>query len=152
MPKQSIPFTEKYIRDLPIPETGDRTYNDRGLKIRVYSTGSKKWSYFKQAPNGVRKTVPIGEYPSISVKQAREVADRLLGDMLKEGHDIATNKKGITFGEYMLSDKYQRWSRSNRKAHKSIMENLKNIYLKITIVVPQLKVINYLVGLIGREI
>lgn len=127
MPKQSISFTEKYIRDLPIPETGDRTYNDRGLKMRVYSTGSKKWSYFKQAPNGVRKTIPIGEYPSISVKQAREVADRLLGDMLKEGHDIATNKKGITFGEYMLSDKYQRWSRTTRVAHKSIMDNLKNV-------------------------
>ena len=127
MPKKSIPFTEKYIRDLPFPETGDRAYNDRGLKMRVYSTGSKKWSYFKQAPNGVRKPIPIGEYPSISVKQAREVADRLLGDMLKEGHDIATNKKGITFGEYMLSDKYQRWSRTTRVAHKSIMDNLKNV-------------------------
>ena len=127
MPKKSVPFTEKYIRDLPIPSSGDSTYNDRGLKMRVYSTGTKKWSYFKQAPNGVRKPVPIGEYPNINLKQAREVADKLLGDMLKEGHEIATNKTGVTFGEYMLSDNYIRWSRSNREAHKSIMENLKNV-------------------------
>ena len=35
MPKQSIPFTEKYIRDLPIPAKGDRTYNDKGLKMMI---------------------------------------------------------------------------------------------------------------------
>ena len=63
---------------------------------------------------------------SISVKQAREVADRLLGDMLKEGHDIATTKTGVTFGEYMLSKNYARWSRTTRDAHKEIMANLTN--------------------------
>ena len=127
MPKQSIPFTEKYIRDLPIPETGDRTNNDRGLKMRVYLTGSKKWSFFKQAPNGIRKTIPIGKYPAISVKQAREIADKRLGDMIREGHEIESNKAGVTFGHYMLSDEYKNWSISTRRSHKSIMANLQAV-------------------------
>jgi hypothetical protein len=108
----SITFTESYIKGLPIPVSGDDSYSDRGLRLRVYPSGSKKWSYWKHAPNGVRKSVAIGEYPSVSLKQAREVADKFLGDMLRQGHDIESNKKGITFGEYMTSDGYKNWSRS----------------------------------------
>ena len=112
MPKLTTDFTESYVKGLAIPESGDDSYSRRGLRLRVYPSGAKKWSYFKHAPNGVRKTISIGEYPSVTVKQAREIADKRLGDMLKEGHEIASNKKGITFGEYMLSEKYLRWSRS----------------------------------------
>ncbi|MBT3851888.1 MAG: DUF4102 domain-containing protein [Gammaproteobacteria bacterium] len=79
----SITFTESYIKGLPIPVSGDDSYSDRGLRLRVYPSGSKKWSYWKHAPNGVRKSVAIGEYPSVSLKQAREVADKFLGDMLE---------------------------------------------------------------------
>ena len=127
MPKQSIPFTETYLKSLPIPESGDDSYNDRGLRLRVYPSAAKKWSFFKQAPNGIRKSIPIGEYPNINLKQAREIADKLLGDMLREGHDIATNKKGVTFGEYMRSDAYKNWSRSTRNSHTTIMNNLTDV-------------------------
>ena len=127
MPRKSEPFTENLIKSL-LPEDKEYVKADNGLRIRVYPNGTKTWSYFKKtAPNSVRKTIPIGEYPSISLKQAREVANRNLGDMLKEGHDIATTKTGVTFGEYMLSDKYQRWSRTTREAHKEIMANLTNV-------------------------
>ena len=61
------------------------------------------------------------------MKDARELSQTLAGEMIKKGMGIATNQKGITFGEYMLSDKYLRWSRTNRPAHQSIMENLKNV-------------------------
>jgi len=123
----SITFTESYIKGLPIPVSGDDSYSDRGLRLRVYPSGSKKWSYWKHAPNGVRKSVAIGEYPSVSLKQAREVADKFLGDMLRQGHDIESNKKGITFGEYMTSDGYKNWSRSTRTSHKEAMANLRDI-------------------------
>ena len=125
MPKKSEPFTESYIKNLPIPDTGDYAKSDRGLKVRVYATGAKVWSYFKHAPNGIRKTIPLGEYPSISVRQARELADRNLGEMLKTGHDIATNKVSMTFGEYITGSDYQSWSKSNRKSHREIMTNLR---------------------------
>ena len=127
MPKQSIPFTETYLKSLPIPESGDDSYNDRGLRLRVYPSAAKKWSFFKQAPNGIRKSIPIGDYPNINLKQAREIADKLLGDMLREGHDIATNKKGVTFGEHMSSDAYKNWSRSTRNSHTTIMNNLTDV-------------------------
>ena len=110
MPRKSEQFTESLIKSL-LPEDKEYVKADNGLRIRVYPNGTKTWSFFKTAPNGVRKTVPIGDYPSISLKQAREVANRILGDMLKEGHDIATTKTGVTFGEYMLSENYTRWSR-----------------------------------------
>jgi len=127
MPKKSISFTESYIKGLPIPESGDYSYSDRGLRLRVYPSGAKKWSYFKHAPNGVRKTVAIGEYPSVSLKQARAIADKRLGDMIKEGHEIESSKAGVTFGEYIHSNSYLSWSKINRKSHKEIMNNLQNI-------------------------
>ena len=126
MPRKSEQFTESLIKSL-LPEDKEYVKADNGLRIRVYPNGTKTWSFFKTAPNGVRKTVPIGDYPSISLKQAREVANRILGDMLKEGHDIATTKTGVTFGEYMLSENYTRWSRATRNAHKEIMANLTNV-------------------------
>ena len=126
MPRKSEQFTESLIKSL-LPEDKEYVKADNGLRIRVYPNGTKTWSFFKTAPNGVRKTVPIGDYPSISLKQAREVANRILGDMLKEGHDIATTKTGVTFGEYMLSENYTRWSRTTRDAHKEIMANLTNV-------------------------
>ena len=126
MPRKSEPFTESLIKSL-LPEDKEYVKADNGLRIRVYPNGTKTWSYFKTAPNSSRKTIPIGNYPAISLKQARELANRNLGEMLKTGHDIATTKTGFTFGEYMLSDKYLRWSRTNRPAHQSIMDNLTNV-------------------------
>lgn len=121
-------FTESYVRGLPIPEgKDDDSYSHRGLRLRVYPSGAKKWSYFKHAPNSVRKSIPIGEYPSVSVKQAREIADKRLGDMIREGHEIESNKAGVTFGHYMLSDEYKNWSISTRRSHKTIMANLQSV-------------------------
>jgi len=128
MPKMTTDFTESYVRGLPIPEgKDDDSYSHRGLRLRVYPSGAKKWSYFKHAPNSVRKTIPIGEYPSVSVKQARDIADKRLGDMIREGHEIESNKAGVTFGNYMLSDEYKNWSISTRRSHKTIMANLQAV-------------------------
>jgi hypothetical protein len=49
MPKQSIPFTETYLKRLPIPESGDDSYNDRGLRLRVYPSVAKKWSLWPRS-------------------------------------------------------------------------------------------------------
>ena len=126
MPRKPQDFTENMLRTLPI-ETGEYVVADRGLRLRIYPSGTKAWSYFKTAPNGQRKTISLGTYPSVSLKQARALADRSLGEMLKTGHDIATNKKGIIFGAYISSKSYLSWSKSNRKAHSTIMQNLQNL-------------------------
>jgi integrase len=126
MPRKPTEFTESLIKSL-LPEDKVYVKAERGLVMRVYPSGTKTWSYYKTAPDGTRKEHRLGNYPDISLKEARELSQTLAGEMIKKGMGIETNKKGMTFGEYMLSDKYQRWSRSNRKAHKFIMDNLKNV-------------------------
>ena len=126
MPRKPSEFTESLIKSL-LPEDKVYTQSERGLVMRVYPSGTKTWSYYKTAPDGTRKEHRLGNYPYISLKDARELSQTLAGEMIKKGMGIATNQKGITFGEYMLSDKYLRWSRTNRPAHQSIMENLKNV-------------------------
>lgn len=126
MPRKPTEFTESLIKSL-LPEDKVYTQSERGLVMRVYPSGTKTWSYYKTAPDGTRKEHRLGNYPDISLKDARELSQTLAGEMIKKGMGIATNQKGVTFGEYMLSDKYLRWSRTNRPAHQSIMDNLKNV-------------------------
>ena len=126
MPRKPTVFSESLINSLPA-EHIEYVRSHNGLRIRVYPNGTKSWSYFKTAPNGYRKSIHLGTFPSVSYKQARELADRNLGEMLKTGHDIAIDKKGITFGDYMTSKSYISWSKSNRDAHESIMRNLTDV-------------------------
>ena len=126
MPRKPTEFTESLIKSL-LPEDKVYTQSERGLVMRVYPSGTKAWSYYKTAPDGTRKEHRLGNYPDISLKDARELSQTLAGEMIKKGMGIATNQKGVTFGEYMLSDKYLRWSRTNRPAHQSILDNLKNV-------------------------
>jgi len=126
MPRKSEPFTESLIKSL-LPEERDYVKSDKGLRIRVYANGTKTWEYRKTAPNGIRSSIPLGEYPNVSLKEARALADRILGEMLKTGYDIAINKKVVKFGEYIHSKSYLSWSKVNRKSHKEIMNNLQNI-------------------------
>jgi site-specific recombinase XerD len=126
MPRKPTEFTESLIKSL-LPEDKVYTQSERGLVMRVYPSGTKTWSYYKTAPDGTRKEHRLGNYPDISLKDARELSQTLAGEMIKKGMGIATNQKGVTFGEYMLSDKYLRWSRTNRPAHQSILDNLKNV-------------------------
>jgi integrase len=126
MPRKATEFTETYIKSL---EAGDKVFtkSERSLIIRVYPSGVKAWSYYKTAPNSARKEVKMGNYPDISLKDARDIAQKLGGQMIKEGHGIETNKKGVKFGEYLSDKSYLNWSRVNRKAHKTIMQNLQNV-------------------------
>ena len=126
MPRKPTVFSESLIKSLPAEEI-EYVRSHNGLRIRVYPNGTKAWSYFKTAPNGYRKSIHLGTFPSVSYKQARELADRNLGEMLKTGHDIAIDKKGITFGEHMSSDAYKNWSRSTRNSHTTIMNNLTDV-------------------------
>jgi len=126
MPRKATEFTETYIKNL---YAEDKVYvrSERGLVMRVYPSETKSWSVYKTAPNGVRKELKIGNYPDINLKDARAIATKLTGEMIREGHDIASEKKGIKFGEYMTSKSYLNWSKANRKSHTSIMKNLTNV-------------------------
>jgi len=126
MPRKATEFTEAYIKGLQ-PTEKQYVKSSRGLKIIVYPSGTKAWSLYITDPRGDRIEHPIGYYPAINVKDAKAIAIKMQGDMIKEGKGIAKQKDVIRFGEYILTDGYQSWSRANRKAHKSIMDNLTNV-------------------------
>lgn len=129
MPKQTKAFTEKFLQNLKPEKTAyNRTHN--GLRIRVYPSGRKTWSYYKVAPNRRRTPINIGDYPEVSLKSARDIADRIRGEQLKLGHDIATHGKGITFGDYIKLPTYLNWSKANRKSHQAIINNLNSVIPK----------------------
>jgi len=123
MPKLTSQFTERSISALK-PKISEYTRCNNGLRIRIYPNGRKSWFLYKTAPNGKRDSITLGEYPQVSVKMARDAADRLRAEQLRKGFDIADHERGITFGEYIHSSSYIEWSLANRKAHNSIMSNL----------------------------
>lgn len=69
-------LTDIAIRKLPVPETGRKTYWEQGFGVRVSYSGSKAFVLKHQG-----KMQVIGKYPAMSLKIARETAQRMkLGD------------------------------------------------------------------------
>jgi integrase len=75
MPKNAQRMTDLSIRNLPVPERGQLTYDDEGspLKVRVSQGGTK--SFVVMLGSGKRYT--IGRYGEISLAEARSAARRL---------------------------------------------------------------------------
>jgi integrase len=75
MPKNRGRFTDISIRNLPIPERGQLTYDDEGspLKVRVSQGGAK--TFLVMLGSGKRYT--IGRYGEVSLADARNAARRL---------------------------------------------------------------------------
>lgn len=62
-------LTDLFIRNLPIPETGQKTYWEKGFGIRVSQGGSKTFVLKHQG-----KLITLGKYPDMSLKTARSAA------------------------------------------------------------------------------
>ncbi|MGI1661359.1 tyrosine-type recombinase/integrase [Palleronia sp. KMU-117] len=67
-------LTDLSIKNLPIPEKGQKTYWDGGFGVRVSQGGSKTFVMMKGKE---RKLFTIGRYPAMSLKSARQEALRL---------------------------------------------------------------------------
>jgi integrase len=74
-------LTDALIRALTAPETGRLEYADtrsRGLALRITSTGVKSWSFrFRDLVSGKPARFSIGQYPEVSLANARERVDEL---------------------------------------------------------------------------
>lgn len=79
-------ISEQTLRNLPLPENGERTYTityTRGLTVRVRSGGSK--SFYARIWNPRTKRVlrrKIGEWPEISCTKAIKAFERLRKDRI----------------------------------------------------------------------
>ena len=118
-------WTETYIKNLPIE---DKRYSrsEDGLRLRVSPTGKKVWSYYKTDLSGEREHIPLGEFPAVSLAQARQMATVNEANIYTKGHGLLDTTKGITFKDFIESEAYQSTGRL-RPSHDSIMDNLRSI-------------------------
>ena len=81
--KNSFSFTEATVKTLPIPSSGRAWWYDdkaRGLCLCKMPTGSTSFYFYKWL-NGRPQRERLGEYPKISVRQARDAAETRLGQI-----------------------------------------------------------------------
>jgi Arm DNA-binding domain len=81
-------LTDTLIRALMAPETGRLEYADTrsgGLAFRVTAAGVKSWSFrFRDPVSGKPARFSIGQYPEVSLANARERADGLRRAVARE--------------------------------------------------------------------
>ena len=77
MPRASVPpmpLTDAKIRSLKSRPKAYKVADFEGLFVLVKSSGSKSWR-LKYRLNGKEKLLVIGDYPSVSLSQARKTRD-----------------------------------------------------------------------------
>ena len=121
-------WTETFIKNLPVKDEPYSRSNN-GLRIRVYPSGKKQWSYYKTDLSGQRTSIPLGEFPAVTLAQARKMATVNEANIYTKGFGLHDNTKGITFKEFIESEQYQSTGRL-RPSHDSIMDNLRAIVPK----------------------
>ncbi len=77
----SFSFSKQRLETLPLPDEGKRiVYHDtreRGLTIRVSSTGNKSFYLYRRTKGGGPERIKLGQFPQLSVEQARKKAAEL---------------------------------------------------------------------------
>ena len=135
-------LTQQIIKNTPIPEKGRKTLTDgRSLQLRITSNGKRTWS-LQYTFNGRKLKTTIGEWPSVSVSDARKLADaeRL---KLAQGLDPQTEKKnaktkGLSFQAawemfdalYISEKKPKTAKEYRRSAQADILPRFKHLPLK----------------------
>lgn len=106
------------------PQAKTYRLNDgNGLQLEVRATGAKLWMYRYRNPQSKKPTIyTIGEYPKISIKQARIVLSEVKG-LINQGIDPNAQKQrnkmrgvGETFKDVALEwyeKRKQGWTESN---------------------------------------
>jgi hypothetical protein len=77
-----MPLTDAAIKKATPSEKPFKKYDAKGLYLQIMPSGSKRWRFDYQH-GGKRKTISLGTYPLVKLKQARDARDdakRLLID------------------------------------------------------------------------
>jgi len=97
----------------PVPDASRATYHDttvRELGLMIHPTGRRTFFWFRRARGNKSGThfKTIGEFPAISIEQARGKASELSGqlarakmDDYKDGNPFAKNRSDLTFSELL---------------------------------------------------
>jgi integrase len=102
-------LTETSIRKLKDPAKEKLIGDERGLYLRCYPSGRRSWLY-RSRKGGTWKTRNLGEWPGVSLSEARSKAAEL---------DKRTLPESVTFGA-MLDEWFQRRIEPRYKVTKNI--------------------------------
>lgn len=104
-----MPLTETAIRRMPAPQKEKLIGDERGLYLRCYPSGRRSW-LFRTRVGGSWKTRNLGEWPAVSLAEARIKASSLSGKVLPDS---------VTFGA-LLDEWFQRRIEPRYKAIRNI--------------------------------
>ena len=113
-----FPFTEARIRDIRAPEGGKAFYSDtrtRGLKLCAYSSGAKSFLLYRRVMRKPERLF-IGQWPGITVEQARKLADKMNGQ-IAEGKNPAEERRQNRL-EGSFQNLFERYLELHAKPHK----------------------------------
>jgi integrase len=102
---KKINLTKVTLEALPLPAPGKRDYHHdlrvRGLSLCITSKGLRTWYVYRWV-KGKPQRVRIGEYPGISIEQARKRAEEI-NALIASGQDpndaVRARKGEMTFGD-----------------------------------------------------
>lgn len=100
-----INFTKLALSELPAPDKGRVVYCDtkqQGLQLRVSASGAKSFSFYKRIKGGEPERVTLGQFPDVTVEQARRQAAQMSA-AIAEGKNPAAVRRSIR-GEPTLSE------------------------------------------------
>lgn len=86
-----MPLTDRAIKSAELREKQYKLFDEKGLYLLINPNGSKYWR-LKYRISGKEKTLSIGVYPEISLKEARDERDNAR-KQLKEGVDPSADKQ-----------------------------------------------------------
>lgn len=94
-----ITFTQQRVEGLPLPATGRAEYRDArqpGLYLRITANGTKSWRLVKKARSGKLERITLGQGPTVSVGQARDLARVHLAEIIEGRSPIAEKRREKT--------------------------------------------------------
>ena len=87
-----MPLNDAKIRNLKIKDKAYKVGDFDGLFLLVKATGSKSWR-FKYRIEGKEKLLVIGDYPAISLLQARQARDSARAEIAAGGDPNETKQE-----------------------------------------------------------
>lgn len=125
-------LTDTKIKQLKPADKDYKESDEKGMYLLVRTTGSKLWR-LKYRLGGVEKTLSLGSYPEVTLKEARELRDTARADLAK-GIDPNEAKKAAkasqsgvdTFGAVALewyAKQEPTWASTTAKKRLSLLNN-----------------------------
>ena len=112
-------LTDLAIRALKPKATSYLKSDGAGLNIKVYTNGRLQWLLRKYS-QGKAMQIPLGDYPEVSLKQAREKA-------AKEAANFVDSRRYVKQVSFTFGELFQQWLANKAQLRANTLKVYKNI-------------------------